>query len=121
MRQPEHASESHLKRLELLEMFSHVTRAGDGSDPFRRYQYCFNEYNKAIQNIVDAEGNSKAEINIHALDCCLQTYIRNMNVILTLLSEMKKLLQQGKDLFLEKLKKGHLPSYTQFKNMTFKN
>ena len=107
--------------LELAKMFSHVRRAGDGSDPFRRYQYCFNEYNKAIQNLVDEDGNSRAVINIHAVDCCLLTYMNNMTVIQSILERIQSLLQNSKRLFLDQLRKGTWPSYAEFKNMTFKN
>jgi len=53
-------------------MFTNPKRAGDGSDPFSRYQYCFNEFQRALQNLVDPEsGTLRAEINLHAMNCCL--------------------------------------------------
>lgn len=39
--------------------FSHAQRLGDGSDPFSRYKYCFAEFIKAMQNLLDEDGNSK--------------------------------------------------------------
>ena len=58
--------------------FSAPKRSGDGSDPFRRYQYCFKEYQLAIQGLIDDEGNSVTDINIHALCSCLETYLNNI-------------------------------------------
>ena len=68
--------------------FSHATRAGDGSDPFNRYEYCFKEYLQAIASIVDSEGNVQVDINIHALNACITTYGNNMTVMHKILTDM---------------------------------
>ena len=41
------------QKIEEIFKFSHATRAGDGSDPFSRYKYCFSEYISAINNLLD--------------------------------------------------------------------
>jgi hypothetical protein len=80
-----HKKEEHFK-------FSHTTRAGDGSDPFRRYQFSFNQYSNAILNMIDDNGNSRVDINIHAVNCCFETYLKNTNVILQILQNIKDVL-----------------------------
>jgi hypothetical protein len=58
---------------------------------------------------------------VHAVDCCLLTYINNISVIGGILERIQSLLQNSKRLFLDQLKQGTWPSYAEFKNMTFKN
>jgi len=62
------------KKLEFLTMFGHPKRLGDGSDPFRRYQYIYHEFLIAILSLLDEQGNNRVAINIHALNSCLETY-----------------------------------------------
>lgn len=40
-------------------------------------------------NLITEDGQSKCEINIHALNQTLQTYLNNMNVIFNILNQMK--------------------------------
>jgi hypothetical protein len=62
------------------------------------------------------------EINIHALNCCLETYHKNCTIILEILGNIKNLLMLRKEQFIQSLKNlGHFPTYQEFKNMTFKN
>ena len=44
-----------------------------------------------------------------------------MNVIFSYLLKIKEMLSYSKNELLNHLKKGHLPSYQEFKNITFKN
>ena len=73
------------KKLEFLTMFSHPKRLGDGSDPFRRYQYIYHEFLIATLSLVDEEGNNRVAINIHALNSCLETYLCITKHIITIL------------------------------------
>ena len=41
---------------ELMRLFTHPTRIGDGSDPFRRYEYCYAEYQRGLKNLLDEHG-----------------------------------------------------------------
>ena len=101
--------------------FSHTTRTGDGSDPFRRYQFSFNQYQNAIMHMIDENGQSRWDINIHAVNCCFETYLKNTTVILHLLESLKDVLKNNRQEFFNNLKKGNFPSFTEFKNMTFQN
>ena len=73
--------------LDPIYQFSHAFRAGDGSDPFSRYEFMIKEYIKGIMNLIDSEGESKVNgiINVHALDACLSTYLNNLSEILQFL------------------------------------
>jgi hypothetical protein len=55
-------------------MFSSPVRDGDGCNPFKRYEACNDEYQEAVENLIDSKGNSRQKINVHALICCLETY-----------------------------------------------
>jgi hypothetical protein len=62
-----------------------ATRTGDGSNPFSRYEYCFKEYMDAIDSLIDEDGESVIDINIHAFTVCIETYKNNMIVMVNIL------------------------------------
>ena len=109
-----------VQKLDKIFKFNHPSRAGDGCDPFKRYQYCINEFIQAMQNLISPD--NEIEINIHAMNCCLETYAKNCKIILDILKNIKSLLNLRREWFLQSLRNlGHFPSYQEFRNMTFKN
>ena len=73
---------------DLSYMFSSPIREGDGCDPFKRYQSCNDEYQEAMENLIDSKGNSRQKINVHALICCLETYKNVQNKIISFLKQI---------------------------------
>jgi len=107
--------------MKIMHMFSAPFKSGDGSDPFRRYEYCFNEFYSAICNLIDENGESLCDINIHALNCCLLIYINNMDKIFNILIEIKTMLIHGRQELLKKLSHGRIPSVRDIHKIMFKN
>lgn len=94
------------QKIEEIYKFSHASRAGDGSDPFSRYKYCFSEYISAISNLLDDKQQNRTDINIHALYACLETYNRNLADMLKILSSMRQTLVESKQMFMSYIKEG---------------
>ena len=95
--------------MSLLNLFTLPSRSGDGSNPFKRFENCFDEFTKAFMNLVDEDGNSAIEINIHGLNSCLVTYINNMNEIYDLIIKIREILSKSKETLLQSIKRGILP------------
>lgn len=110
-----------LSKNNIVLRIGNASRAGDGSDPFRRYEYCFNEYLDAIENLIDENGKSKVDINVSAFTVCIDTYKNNMTVMINHLTDIINSLKQSKQQFLQILKSGLLPSYHKVKNIVFGN
>ena len=66
----------------LINLFTGLTRSGDGSNPFKRHESTYTEYRNAFINLVTKEGESRCEINLHGLNSCLVTTLHNMTEII---------------------------------------
>lgn len=72
-------------------------------------------------NLIDDEGESKTEVNIHALFCCLETYSNNVKKILEIIQNIKNFLKGDQDNFMESLIKGEIPAFLDFKKGKYKS
>lgn len=70
---------------------------------------------------MNEDGESQCEINIHALNCCLLTYMNNMKVILDILIKIKESLKNGRQELIAQMKRGNLPSLFDIHRIIFKN